>query len=314
MRTPGIAFASVLVLGSLTLVQPAFADEVDQLFTQGTAALEAGKHEDALRAFQAAWKLRKTHDVAANLAQAEIQLGKHRDAAEHLAFALRSFPVTGKAAVRKQIEQMLAEEKQHVVTLTVRVDVDKAEVSVQGRPAGTAPIAEELFADPGKVTVEAWAPGYEPAQQVFEAKKGEARTAELKLVRQAAPGRRTMVPAFVMGGASLAMLAAGGGFLGGYAAKRDEVASMSRAVLDAKHSCVTGAANFDARCSDIESAARTGDDFNRAGIGLLIGGTVLAAGAIGYWLWPESTPQKAGARLVPVAGAGYGGLVASGSW
>ena len=29
------------------------------------------------------WKQRKTHDVAANLALAETQLGKHREAAEH---------------------------------------------------------------------------------------------------------------------------------------------------------------------------------------------------------------------------------------
>ncbi len=184
-----------------TAAPPVFADEVDQLLAQGTAALEAGEHEDARSSFQAAWKQRKTHDVAANLAQAEIVLGKHRDAAEHLAFALRAFPVSGKAAVRKQIEEMLAEEKKQVVTLVVRVDVDKADVSVQGRAAGTAPITEELFADAGTVTVEAGAPGYEPAKQTFEAKKGETRDVVLKLgVRAGSEGagaRRELVIAGV---------------------------------------------------------------------------------------------------------------------
>ena len=281
MRTPGIAIASVLVLGSLTLVQPAFADEVDQLFTQGTAALEAGKHEEAFRAFQAAWKLRKTHDVAANLAQAEIQLGKHRDAAEHLAFALRSFPVTGKAVVRKQIEQMLAEEKPHVVTLTVSVDVDKAEVSVQGRPAGIAPIAEELFADAGTVTVEAGAPGYEPAKQVFEAKKGEARTVELKLVRQASRGARKEL--LIAGGA-----VAGAGIVGG--AVLLGVSASVLADAKAQRDALVGAAGRQAcdgpgapaECDQVQSSLRSAQDMGNAGAALLIGAGLVGAGTLVY--------------------------------
>lgn len=223
MRTLRGPIVSLLLLAALTAAAPVLAGEIDEAFTQGTAALEAGKHEDALRSFLTVWKVRKTYDVAANLAQAEVQLGKHRDAAEHLSFALRNFPVTGKAALREQMEAMLAEEKKQVVTLVVRVDVDNAEVSVQGRPAGTAPIAEELFADAGMVTVEAGAAGYEPVKQTFEGKKGEARTVELKMVRKETPQERSVLGPAIAFGAGGVGLVVGAVAAGVAAAKTDDL-------------------------------------------------------------------------------------------
>ena len=117
----------LLLVGSLAVAQPAVAQSSDQLFDQGNTALKAGKYEDALRAFEAVWKERKTHDVAANLALAEMQLGKHRDAAEHFAFALRNFPVTGSDAVRKGIADAFAQSKAQVAAARVTVNVDGAE-------------------------------------------------------------------------------------------------------------------------------------------------------------------------------------------
>ena len=48
-----------------------------------------------------AWNLKKTYDVACNLGALELDLGKLREAAEHLAFALREFPAGEKAAARE---------------------------------------------------------------------------------------------------------------------------------------------------------------------------------------------------------------------
>lgn len=284
---------SLLLLGALTASPPVFADEIDQLFTQGTAALEAGKHEDALRSFQAAWKQRKTHDVAANLAQAELMLGKHRDAAEHLAFALRAFPVSGKGAVRKQIEEMLAEEKKQVVTLVVRVDVDKADVSVQGRAAGTAPITEELFADAGTVTVEAGAPGYGPAKQTFEAKKGETREVALKLGArvsgEGAGARRELVIAGVA--VTGAGVVAGAVLLGLSAAGLTDAKAQRDALVTAGGRQVCDGPASSAQCGQVQGALQGAQDMGNVGASLLIGAAALGAGTLVYALVGRSKPS-----------------------
>jgi len=269
MRPIRRTLASLIVFGSLALSLPALAVDVDLLFAQGNAALEAGKHEEALRAFEAVWQARKTYDVAANLAQAETQLGKHRDAAEHLAYALRNFPVSGKPALRKQIEELAAEAKKQVVTLRVRVNVDKADVSVNGKPVGTAPIAEELFADSGTVTVEAGLDGYDAAKQTLEMKKGEARDVVLTLVpNQTPPGRSIVAPAiaFGVGGAGLVL----GVVAGAVTASGNE--SLSKK-CDPSGTCPKASRDELDRTLAVSRASTAG--FVIAGVGAAVGVTLL---------------------------------------
>jgi hypothetical protein len=125
---------------------------------------------------------------------------------------------------------------------------------------------------------------------------------------------RSLVPAYVLGAAGLAAAVVGGGLLGGYAGKRGEVAGLYDDILNKKHSCVAGAANFDARCNDVAGIAHTGDDFNRAGLGLLIGGGVLAAGGVLYWLWPQRAGGKTAVRIAPRISSDSAGIVAGGAW
>src|SRR6185436_6743274 len=67
---------------------PADGERASQLFKKGKAAYDSRKFEDALRIYMEAWSLKQSPDIAANLAATETELGKHRDAAEHFAFAL----------------------------------------------------------------------------------------------------------------------------------------------------------------------------------------------------------------------------------
>lgn len=210
MGTLQRAFVLLAVLGSVAVVQPALADDADRSFEQGTTALKAGKYEDALHAFEAVWKQRKTHDVAANLALAELQLGKHRDAAEHFAFALRNFPVTGDQAIRKGIEGAFAEAKKHVMTLRVIVSIDGAEVTIDRSVVGRSPIADDIFVEPGARTIEARLPGHVTAVQKLEAKQGASDKIELALKPedQVVP-ERSRLPSYIAFGAGGAGLVLG---------------------------------------------------------------------------------------------------------
>src|ERR1041384_3825181 len=92
----GLACACLLLATSLASNALAQGDTPDsdranQLFKKGKVAFNAGKYNDALRIYSEAWSLKQSPDIAANLAQTESELGKHRDAAEHFSYALDHF-------------------------------------------------------------------------------------------------------------------------------------------------------------------------------------------------------------------------------
>src|SRR5882724_9639583 len=90
----GRGLAAACLLAALSAAGHARADgnaadseRANVLFKKGKLAYNDGKYVDALRIYGEAWHLKQSPDIAANLAQAQADLGKHRDAAEHYAFA-----------------------------------------------------------------------------------------------------------------------------------------------------------------------------------------------------------------------------------
>src|SRR6185436_13420471 len=107
-RTPWTA----ALLGAALLLTPALvrADELpasgldadasvkaaDEHFRKANELYKNEKWAEAEVEFQAAWAVRKTYDTAANMGHTEFHLGKFRDSAEHLQFAVDNWPPTGK--------------------------------------------------------------------------------------------------------------------------------------------------------------------------------------------------------------------------
>src|SRR5580692_6113300 len=94
--------------------QPAGQDAADVRYREGNAAYKQKRYAEAKAAFEDAFRLKHTHDIAANLGFAEIKLELWRDAATHLAFALRNWAPTGKAASRESTVEFLAIAKEKV--------------------------------------------------------------------------------------------------------------------------------------------------------------------------------------------------------
>ena len=63
-------FAAAVLCASLSLSvsERAFADPVDVLYNEGVAAAQAGQVDVAYEKLRAAWALKQTYDIAANLA------------------------------------------------------------------------------------------------------------------------------------------------------------------------------------------------------------------------------------------------------
>jgi len=62
-----------------------------------SASTPTGSVQDGYDAYRKAWDLKQSSDIRRNLGNVEVELGKPRDAAEHLSYCLKRFPSTGSA-------------------------------------------------------------------------------------------------------------------------------------------------------------------------------------------------------------------------
>src|SRR3954466_3716028 len=113
-------------------------EKATKLLAEGNKAFKAGKFADAEKAYEQAFTLKKVHDIAGNLAMSEFAQGKTRDAAEHLAFALRLFPLTGEPTQREQMQKTYDQCRGSVGSVRVSVNVKDAQVYVDGNLVGEA--------------------------------------------------------------------------------------------------------------------------------------------------------------------------------
>jgi len=331
-----VPFAVILLAGALGAARPALAGDppVEQggapaaaaaLLGKGNRAFKEGRFADAEAAYREAWRIKKGYDIAGNLGSAELALGKLRDAAEHLAFTLRAYPITGDPAVRDRMARALARCREAVGSVRVLVEPRGAEVWVDGARVGEAPLEDEVFVEPGEHTFEAKLEGYTGAPQRLLMEKGGAAEVTVDLVpvarpgppaEQLAPRRRSLVPALGLGAVALIGLGGGAALTGMSAAKRADAASIRALVAAGQGSCVKGAANYDARCPDLQSRLHADDVAHDVAIGAFVIGTAAASATAAYLLWPTPRSTRAGRalRVMPLFGEASGAVMVSGSF
>jgi len=126
----GIGFSSAFSFSSDTSANGKgdvlVTDKARDLFVEGNALFKKGDYGRARAAYLAAFALKRHWQIAGNLGDCEMKLGMFRDAAEHLAFAVREAGKEGESteAHRKVLE--LAKAK--VGALAVSVSEAGAEV------------------------------------------------------------------------------------------------------------------------------------------------------------------------------------------
>jgi len=197
-------------LAALALASPAFAqnktssdtgersDRARSLFKQGLDALASRKYEVARSHLLEAFKLSPSYDVTGALGQAELELGRHRDAAEHLELSLRNFPPSESLQVRKRVSDGLEAARKRVCMLRLSVTPEGTEVRVDGVLLGTAPLAPQIFVEPGARVLEARLRSGETATTTIRATAGGEQSVSLS------PERKQPVPAAPPVGAGVA--------------------------------------------------------------------------------------------------------------
>lgn len=293
-------------------------DKARELHIEGNTLHNQGQYARAHASYIAAWSLKRHWQIAGVLGDTEVKLGMYRDAAEHLAYFMRAMPdpSSSDGSVKMDAAKKLYQEaRSKIGTLNVKVDIDGAEVVVDGKQVGKAPLEDPVFVEPGHHTIEARLGAKLTAAEV-DVTAGAERTIPLSLT--APPARSGPSTPVIIAGAAITGvgLAVGIGLLAGGASKGSSAQSQREKIEEAGHTCVDGAASYDTRCKDLRSTAAAGDTMNRAGIGLLVGAGVVAAGTVIYALMPRAaTPSRSGAlRVVPAISAGYSGLSFSGTF
>jgi len=123
-------------------------------FRKAQADIVKGNYESARALLVDLYERSPTFDVAGSLADAESRLGDHASAARHYALALARIPPKEKAETTTRLQALLDAERARVATLKIAANRTEAEVFIDGQPVGTLPQTTEVYANPGRRTVE----------------------------------------------------------------------------------------------------------------------------------------------------------------
>lgn len=304
----------------LLLAGPALADDAapgagaSELYGQGVKLAEQKDYKGAEAKFLAAWAIQRSYDVAANIGEMQMQIGRPADAAVYFTYAVANFPLGGKPQTREWITGRLKEARSKVFALAISVNVPGAEVRIGGKVVGKAPLGDEQFLLPGEHTVEVTAPDYEPWSRKIPAAAGGSQKLQVDLVLP----QRSLLPGVAVGGAGVAALVAGVALYVVSTGKYDEAKRLHDEIesdpVNARH-CVAPGAN--PKCAALKSAAETSDALQAPSIALLVGGGLLmgAGGAyLGYVLRPPSAPETGKGPRVTAFGVRGAGVFVQGSF
>ncbi|WP_437735032.1 hypothetical protein [Sorangium sp. So ce1335] len=302
-------------------------------YSDGVAAAREGRWPEAYAAYLEAWRLKQHFQIAANLARAELRIGKHRDAAEHISFFLREAEGVSDSD-RALARQMLDEARAHIATLSLVVSRAGATVLVDGVPVGTSPLGREVYVEPGERRLEARIEGEAPAQTSAALAPGASQEVELRFVDRAAPAaiqprapqrRPPAAPDRGASGPSVALIAAGGAAAGiavGTAVALRVLADRSAhagsdAAVPGADSCYSSGppARHHARCPEVHEHRTEAARLYNASTGVFVAAGVLGAATVGHALYGALRAGGGPAvTAVPVALAPGAGVSLSARW
>jgi hypothetical protein len=170
----GLALAPLLAAGSAAAQQPTEEatlspreQEAGDRFKKGAEFFKQGDYKLALIEFERAYELVPNYRVLYNIGQVNYQLNNYAKALT----ALRRYLDEGGAEVpsarRTAVEQDIAQLRDRVASLTVKTNVEGAEILVDDLPLAKAPMAKPAVIDAGQHVVKVTAPAHEARSQVI---------------------------------------------------------------------------------------------------------------------------------------------------
>ena len=302
------------------------------LYRKAQNAFEAGDFEQARGLFLQAYAIQPRAEVALGLGQAEFELKRYRDCAEHLDFAIHNLGPNVSETVFAQARKALAEAKAQVAVLNVATQRNGAEISVDGKLVGTAPLGLPLYLEPGAHEISARL-GQNGITRPVSMQAGEQSSINLSFAAQGprdespwasgaprATSRdpanqptapepsqtRSLVPVVIGGAVFLASATAAVLFRIDSDSEFNDADALLAKLGRTGCPSVSNAAD----CAALATANRNGDrSRNWSTTAIVVAGGALL-GTIAYWYWPASSTKtsaaaskqvRLGAGIVPSA-------------
>jgi len=141
----------------------------DRYFFEAKAKAAQKQWTEALVLLEKAWELKPSHDIAGNLGQVALKLGRYKKACVFLDRCLRLFPPTGNAEQRVQIQTLFESARAHVAEVKILVEPQPGELVIDRAtvvgPAATP--SEPVFVDPGTHVLQIRRDGHVVAETSF---------------------------------------------------------------------------------------------------------------------------------------------------
>jgi len=292
--------AAALMLATPVLAQANDA-EATLLYQEGVAAAKAERYDEASRKLKRSFELKPSLDTAANLSFVESILGRKRDAAEHLAYAIRVHPSTGPTEKLKRMQKDLEALEKDVGRVTIQCPQGTV-VTLNGGAVGIAPITMQ-YVDPGSVTISGKNDALGDGTVTIQATAGQTAVVNLELHRgkngtDPPPSERAIWPAIVLGGVGAAGLGVGIAGLVVSVQKASDAEDLAQQVNTGG-----GCEAVPQLCADGEAAQTDKNTFLGVGIAGIVAGTAASIGMVIYLAIPSDEPTPTTAlRFTPMFG------------
>lgn len=340
MPTPRLSPHLVLALGALAVIAtigplpaaaqpaagaptaPASSDPADVDFRRANELAKAKQWREALDLYQRAFAARRAWDIAANMALAELELDRPRDAAEHLEFALRHIAATAKPEHKALLQAAFGRARARVGAARVRTSADGATVRVDGVTVGTSPLIAPVFLTPGRHRIEASSASAGTAARDLEALPGQEVDVWLDLQPSGAASPvgpppdtgtdpRAWWPIVALGSGAAIGIGLGLGLTIASSSASDEAVELAREV-EADGGRCTGEEQA-GPCFEGREANDRSNTLGTGGVVAFVVGGLCAAGLVTYIVWPSADGATAGTAVVPYASPdGAGAVVRAG--
>lgn len=167
VEPPAVAPAPVTPPPVTPPVAPKQASDVDAArahLLQGTALYNDGNYSGALAEFTESYRLNPDPVLLNNLGSTQQQLFRYPEAIDSYQRYLDASPALP-PAIRTRTQQIIGEMKALLADVTLEISPAGATITVDGRPAGTTPLAKPIQIAAGTHAIEVTAEGYTPQKQ-----------------------------------------------------------------------------------------------------------------------------------------------------
>jgi len=308
-------------------------------FREGKAMFQDDDFEGSRKAYLEGWRLKKNYEIAGNLGNVSLRLGRWREAYAYLHWANDNLPPSAVDKYRPVIKGKMEEALAHVGAVSLKVVdendsalegatilVDDEPLTYDGASIKTPPGFPVVLA-PGQHVIKVTKTGYKSAKYDVVSRPGLQETVALKLLPapsvvledddddDEAVAEGPSIP-IVITGAVLGAGALGAGIglfvvAGQKSSEREELAA---GLGDGE--CATASAP-QGDCERIADLSDQESTFQTAGTGLLIGGGVISIATLLYAVWPRGGGNKDSGRLqdlewTPIVTPTYSGMALTG--